>query len=175
MAFFRDVPLGPRDGVPPSNDAVQRTAEREPAEAPRRPIERVETRPEPRQTPRAEPKESVFGPELTLEGKIEGVGHIRIGGRFKGDINVQGNLTIEPGAQVSGAVRAQQVVIGGTLEGNIDGAERVELQQTGVLTGDLKAASLVVAAGSRMRGQVEFGWENKPGVKGSAPLGHGSG
>ena len=61
------------------------------------------------------------------------------------------------------------------LEGNIDGAERVELQQTGVLTGDLKAASLVVAAGSRMRGQVEFGWENKPGVKGSAPLGHGSG
>jgi cytoskeletal protein CcmA (bactofilin family) len=36
----------------------------------------------------------------------------------------------------------------------------VELLATGVLTGDLSADSLIVAAGSRMRGKVEFGWEN---------------
>ncbi len=30
-----------------------------------------------------------------------------------------------------------------------------------MLNGDLKAGSLTVAAGSRMRGQVEFGWESK--------------
>jgi cytoskeletal protein CcmA (bactofilin family) len=32
------------------------------------------------------------------------------------------------------------------------------LLETGVLAGDVKAGSLIVAAGSRMRGQVEFGW-----------------
>ena len=37
-------------------------------------------------------------------------------------------------------------------------AARVELLDTGVLAGDVKAGSLTVAAGSRMRGQVEFGW-----------------
>jgi cytoskeletal protein CcmA (bactofilin family) len=53
------------------------------------------------------------------------------------------------------------VVVGGELEGNIDAGSSVELLATGVLTGDLKAPSLTVAAGSRMRGQVEFGWEEK--------------
>ena len=45
------------------------------------------------------------------------------------------------------------------LKGNIESAKRVELQEGGVITGDVKAGSLTVAAGSRMRGQVEFGWE----------------
>jgi cytoskeletal protein CcmA (bactofilin family) len=112
-----------------------------------------------RRTPEREMKESVIGPELTIEGKIEGSGHVRIAGRFKGDVNVQGNLTIEAGAKVTGGVRAGAVVIAGELEGSIADATRVELLQTGVLNGDLKAGSLTVAAGSRMRGQVEFGWE----------------
>jgi cytoskeletal protein CcmA (bactofilin family) len=106
----------------------------------------------------AEPKESVIAADLTIEGKIEGSGHVRIAGRFKGDVSVQGNLTIDAGAHLTGQVRAQTVTIGGELHGNIEGATRVELLETGVLAGDVKAGSFTVAAGSRMRGQVEFGW-----------------
>lgn len=106
-------------------------------------------------------KESVIAADLAIEGKIEGAGHVRIAGRFKGDVHVQGNLTIEQGAKLVGSVRANTVIISGELEGNIDAAARVELQETGVLSGDLKAGSLTVAAGSRMRGNVEFGWEGK--------------
>jgi cytoskeletal protein CcmA (bactofilin family) len=116
-----------------------------------------------------EGREAVITAELTIEGKIEGAGHIRIAGRFKGDVNVQGNLTIEAGAKVIGAVRAATVTIGGELEGNIEAASRVELLETGVLNGDLKAGSLTVAAGSRMRGQAEFGWEERTVLK-SAPV-----
>jgi cytoskeletal protein CcmA (bactofilin family) len=113
-----------------------------------------------REQPRTavEPKESVIAADLTIEGKIEGSGHVRIAGRFKGDVSVQGNLTIDAGAHLTGQVRAQNVTIGGELHGNIDGATRVELLETGILAGDVKAGSLTVAAGSRMRGQVEFGW-----------------
>jgi cytoskeletal protein CcmA (bactofilin family) len=113
--------------------------------------------------PRGDAKESLLAAGLTIEGKIEGSGHVRIAGNFKGDVHVQGNLTIEPGAKVTGGVRAATVVVGGELEGNIDAAARVELLQTGVLNGDLKAGSLTVAAGSRMRGRAEFGWEEKGG------------
>jgi cytoskeletal protein CcmA (bactofilin family) len=109
----------------------------------------------------AEAKESVLSAGLSIEGKIEGTGHIRIAGNFKGDVRVQGNLTIEAGARVTGGVSANTVVIGGELEGNIDAASRVEILQTGVLNGDLKAGSLTVAAGSRMNGRVEFGWDDK--------------
>jgi len=112
-----------------------------------------------------EVKESLIAADLAIEGKIEGAGHVRIAGRFKGDVHVQGNLTIESGAKLTGGVRANTVIIGGELEGNIDAAARVELLESGVLNGDLKAGSLTVAAGSRMRGQVEFGWEGKANQK----------
>jgi cytoskeletal protein CcmA (bactofilin family) len=104
--------------------------------------------------------ESLIAPDITIEGKIEGAGHVRIAGSFKGDVNVRGDLTIEPNAKVTGSVRAEKVTIAGELIGNIESAARVELLQTGALTGDLKAGSLSVAAGSRMRGQVEFGWDD---------------
>jgi cytoskeletal protein CcmA (bactofilin family) len=104
--------------------------------------------------------ESLIAPDIAIEGKIEGSGHVRIAGRFKGDVNVQGDLSIEAGAQVTGSVRADKVLIAGELIGNIDAASHVELMQSGSLTGDLKAASLTVAAGSRMRGQAEFGWDD---------------
>lgn len=107
-------------------------------------------------------KESVIAAGLTIEGKIEGAGHVRIAGDFKGDVNVQGNLTIEAGAHLTGGVKADTVIVGGQLDGNIDAASRVELLQTGVLNGELKAGSLIVAAGSRMRGKAEFGWDEKP-------------
>jgi len=106
-------------------------------------------------------KESVISAGLTIEGKIEGAGHVRIAGNFKGDVHVQGNLTIDAGARLTGGVRANTVIIAGELEGNIDSAARVELLQTGILNGDLKAGSLTVAAGSRMRGRAEFGWDEK--------------
>ena len=104
---------------------------------------------------------------LAIEGKIQGSGHVRVAGQFKGDVNVDGNLTIDQGAKVIGGVRASTVTIAGELEGNVDAASRVELMASGVLNGDVKAGSLTVAAGSRMRGNAEFGWED--GQKGVTP------
>ena len=106
-------------------------------------------------------KESLIAADLAIEGKIEGSGHVRIAGRFKGDVHVDGNLTVELGAHLTGQVYARTVIIAGELHGNINGAARVELLESGVLAGDVKAGTVIVAAGSRMRGQAEFGWEEK--------------
>jgi cytoskeletal protein CcmA (bactofilin family) len=111
----------------------------------------------------ADQKETLIAANLAIEGKIQGSGHVRVAGQFKGDVNVEGNLTIEQGAKVIGGVRASTVTIAGELEGNVDAASRVELLASGVLNGDLKAGSLTVAAGSRMRGQAEFGWGDEAG------------
>jgi cytoskeletal protein CcmA (bactofilin family) len=122
-----------------------------------------------RQSQRERPdmKESVIASDLTIEGKIVGSGHVRLAGRFKGDVQVDGNLTIDTGATLDGQVRAQTVTVGGELKGNIESAKRVELLEGGIITGDVKAGSLTVAAGSRMRGQVEFGWEDEGSKKSS--------
>jgi len=110
------------------------------------------------QFPSSENKESLIAPGLIIEGKIEGTGNVRIAGRFKGEVSVKGDLTIEQGAHISGEIRAENIVVGGEVKGNIY-ATALVVSESGVLTGDLKASSLAVAAGSRMRGKVEFGWD----------------
>ena len=166
-----DKPLGDKASDKP---AVEKTAIEKVSDRPnieKANLERValptpiEASRKPTGTVAATAKESIIASDLIIEGKIEGSGHVRIAGKFKGDVHVQGNLTIESGAQLNGEVRADAVIVGGELTGNIEAASRVELLQTGVLNGDLKAGSLTVAAGSRMRGRVEFGWTEKGGVE----------
>ena len=121
-------------------------------------------------------KESIIASDITIEGKIEGGGSVRIAGKFSGDVSVQGDLTIEAGAKLTGAVRADKVMVAGELEGNVEEASRVDLLQTGVMIGDVKAGSLTVVAGARMRGKVEFGWDDgKDSKAGKRNNGYGSG
>ena len=151
MAIWKDQGSVKPSPVPP------------PAEPPRREVELAAVDTTTRQAaPRSEARESVIASDITIEGKIEGTGHVRIAGRFNGDVNVQGDLSIEPGAKLTGGVRASKVTIAGELEGNIEAASQVDLLATGVLLGDVKAGKLTVVAGSRMRGQAQFGWDEQP-------------
>jgi cytoskeletal protein CcmA (bactofilin family) len=122
--------------------------------------------------PRQEMKESFLSADLTIEGKIVGSGHVRIAGRCKGDVQVDGNLSLDAGARLEGHVKASIVSVAGELLGNIENAKRVDLLETGVINGDVKAGALTVAAGSRMRGQVEFGYEGEARAKESKSFGN---
>jgi cytoskeletal protein CcmA (bactofilin family) len=130
-----------------------------PGELPVTPPSSAASTPTPIRAVETPARESVIAADLAIEGKIEGAGHVRIAGKFKGDVKVQGNLTIEQGAKVAGGVTASKVTLAGELDGNIESAQQVELQQSGIINGDLKAGSLTVAAGSRIRGHVECGWD----------------
>jgi len=114
-------------------------------------------------------RESLIASDLTIEGKIEGKGNVRIAGRMQGDINIQGDLTVNQEAQLSGTLRARQVTLAGKLEGNIESAEKVELLESAVLIGDLKTGTLTIAAGSRVRGNIHCGWKDDPPEHGTTP------
>lgn len=108
-----------------------------------------------------EDKESVIAPGLTIEGKIEGKGDVRIAGCFKGDIHVEGNVTVQHGAHITGNILAKNIVVRGEVEGDIHATSQVEFTDFGVLNGDLKASLLTVAAGSSIRGKVEIGGDER--------------
>lgn len=113
---------------------------------------------------RADMKESFVAAGLTMEGKISGRGHVRVAGKFKGDIHVEGDLHIDADARVEGQVKAGEVIIDGELQGNIENAGHVDLKQGGTINGDIKVNTFTVAAGARMRGNVDCGFgESKPG------------
>lgn len=172
MALWRDtasnltaVPAPANITPKPATDAPPRAvperAVAEPAATPARPKERAEVR------------ESLIASGLAIEGKINGTGSVRIAGQFKGDAIVDGNLSIEPGAKHQGEVRAGSVTVGGELNGNI-AAKHIDVTATGVIVGDVKADTITVASGSRMRGHVEFGWGDSasPAVR-HEPKGNG--
>jgi len=161
MALWKETtpgtaPASPGPGMassPPAREPERTNVAPLSPEVPRRPA------------PRQEMKESFLSADLTIEGKIVGSGHVRIAGRFKGDVQVDGNLSLDTGARLEGHVKASVVSVGGELIGNIENAKKVELLETGVINGDVKAGSLTVAAGSRMRGQVEFGYDTEGRAK----------
>ena len=174
MALWKDTNTG--TATPPPGSSPTFGSAPPPAAAPEKsnvaPLTPEVSR-RPAKEQRSEMKESVIASDLTIEGKIAGSGHVRIAGRFKGDVQVDGNVTLDTGAHLEGQVKASVVVVGGELVGNIENARRVELLEGGVISGDVKAGSLTVAAGSRMRGQVEFGWEGETRTK-AETKGYGS-
>jgi cytoskeletal protein CcmA (bactofilin family) len=167
MALWKDSPTG--TSPPATNSPGMAPAPHHPREPEKTNVASLTPEPPRRAAPapaaapaqRQEHRESHISADLTIEGKIVGSGHIRIAGRFKGDVQVDGNVSLEAGARLEGQVKASVVSVGGELIGNIENAKRVELLETGVINGDVKAGSLTVAAGSRMRGQVEFGYEGE--------------
>ena len=112
--------------------------------------------------------ESLIAADIMIEGKIEGAGSVRIAGKFKGDVNVQGDLTIESGAKLVGSVRAEKVIVAGELEGNVESAAQINVLASGAVIGDVKAGSVTIASGARMRGAVNFGWDDSKPVKAAA-------
>lgn len=158
MALWRDVAGNTAAAPAPANITPKAAGDLPPRAVP----ESVSTAPSTapiRHRERAEAKESMIASGLSIEGKINGTGNVRIAGQFKGDANVDGNLSIEPGAKHQGEVRAGTVTVSGELTGNI-GAKHVDVTATGVIVGDVKADTITVASGSRMRGHVEFGWSD---------------
>jgi len=166
-----------KDSVTPRQTPIPAPEVKEPVRfdtpPPKPEIPPVSATPVPRPETRPAGKESLIAADITIEGKIEGGGSVRIAGKFKGDVSVQGDLTVEAGAKLTGSVRANKVTIAGELEGNVEEATHVDLLTSGVVIGDLKTGTLTVAAGARMRGQAEFGWgEGKGPMLGRRGNGH---
>jgi cytoskeletal protein CcmA (bactofilin family) len=153
MALWKEKTENGQDTAPAQEPLVPAT----PVAATQAPP-RVETKPKERH-------ESFFGPGVTIDGKIEGDANVRIGGKFTGSIQISGSLNVDKSARIKATINADTVTIQGELEGNVFANTQVTLLESGQIIGDIKAATLSVAAGSRMRGNVEFGWSKAESEK----------
>ena len=103
MAIWKDIVA--KDSTQPETTAGSPPSP-PPVNRPRPDAVQSASTPQPAAAARKDLKESVIATGLTFEGKIEGSGHVRISGRFKGDVHVDGTLTVEAGAHLAGAIRA---------------------------------------------------------------------
>ena len=97
-----------------------------------------------------------IGQGVTIEGKIVSTQDIRIEGHVQGSIEVgQFELVLGPGSEVKGDVSARSVLVGGTLQGDVTATERLQVQSTGVLLGDVVVPRLVIQDGGILRGKAD--------------------
>jgi cytoskeletal protein CcmA (bactofilin family) len=81
---------------------------------------------------------------------------MKVDGRIDGSVTHARQVLLGRGATIKGNVLADEVVVGGTVEGGIRAGERLELQTTAVVNGDIETKSIVVLEGARINGSVRM-------------------
>ena len=99
---------------------------------------------------------AAIGKTLIVTGRIVGKEDLVIDGRLDGDVDlVENRLTIGPSGHVQGGVRAREIVVYGTVQGNLEASERVEIKKNAKVIGDLKAQRPVIEDEAYFKGNVE--------------------
>lgn len=99
---------------------------------------------------------AVIGKNLAVVGQISGKEDLVIDGRLEGDVDLPENrLTVGPTGHLQGRVRAREIVIHGTVQGNLEASERVEIRKNAKVIGDLKAQRPVIEDEAYFKGNVE--------------------
>ena len=99
---------------------------------------------------------SIIASGMTIIGDIESAGIIKIDGRVDGSVTGARQVLLGRGGSINGNVVADEVVIGGSVRGSLTVRERLELQGTAAVTGDIETRSIVVIEGARIDGAVRM-------------------
>ncbi len=100
---------------------------------------------------------TTLGVETALSGTLRFKDSLRIKGSFEGEIDATGRLYVDAGATVTARrIRATSIVIGGTVRGDIEAADRLEMLPTAKVYGNIRAAKLRIADGVIFEGACEM-------------------
>lgn len=100
---------------------------------------------------------TVFGQETEFDGILEFTDSLVITGKFRGEIRATGDLEIEKGAVCNvEKMTANSIVISGSVTGDVDAPERVEMCSGSLVRGDVKTARIRIAEDVDFEGQVSM-------------------
>jgi len=98
-----------------------------------------------------------IGKSIVFKGELTGSEDLEVDGKMEGDIKLPDHvLTIGPNGRVKASVNAKCVEIIGHITGNVTATERVEVQATGIVEGDISAPKLLVQEGAVVNGAIEM-------------------
>lgn len=99
---------------------------------------------------------SLVGVGMKVTGDIETSGVVKIEGTVDGCIRNARQVLLGRQGEITGDIRARDVVLGGRVCGTIYASERVEVQGTASVLGDIQTKSIVVLEGARVNGAVKM-------------------
>lgn len=97
-----------------------------------------------------------LGKDTILKGTLRFTRSVQISGRLEGSIDAEGFLYIREGAEIVADIHAREIVVAGTVRGNIEASQRLEILATGKIFGNVRTAKLRVADGVVFEGKCEM-------------------
>ncbi|MDR2946499.1 MAG: polymer-forming cytoskeletal protein [Candidatus Adiutrix sp.] len=90
------------------------------------------------------PGYSYFSSDVTLEGRLCFTGSVRIDGRVNGEIISTGLLVVEATAIITGDILVENIILSGTVYGNIQASKQVQLHSTAKVYGHINYGELSI-------------------------------
>ena len=109
-----------------------------------------------------------IGPSVQVKGEINGSEDLEIHGSVEGTVSLdERRLTIGPTAKVSADLSAREIVIYGSVKGNLRAKDRIEIKKDGSVVGDLSTARIMIEDGAYFKGSIEIekGAEGQRAIK----------
>ncbi len=100
---------------------------------------------------------ATIGQSIVFKGELTGDEDLEIDGRVEGTVNLKNHqLTIGANGNLKAEVTAKSVIVIGHVTGNLIAEERIEVQATGVVNGDVRAPRLNVQEGAVLNGSIDM-------------------
>jgi cytoskeletal protein CcmA (bactofilin family) len=108
--------------------------------------------------PRVEParQTAVIGPAMNIKGEIHAREQLVVDGEVEGSMQSESQLTVGPSGKVRANIKAREVIIFGSVRGNIEVAEKIAIREQGSLVGDIKAAGVSIDDGAYFKGSIDI-------------------
>ena len=100
---------------------------------------------------------AVLGKSVIVKGEIHGREDLTIDGEVEGTVELQEHrLTIGPNGKVNAAVKAREVVVLGTLHGNVETRDKLEIRKEAKMMGDIRTARIMIEDGAYFKGTIDI-------------------
>ncbi|MGG1514014.1 polymer-forming cytoskeletal protein [Paenibacillus oryzisoli] len=100
--------------------------------------------------------DTLIGEGTVFEGRIKSEASLRIEGTITGDVDCAGDVIIGENGVVKSNISARDVVLAGSVHGNITTKGKLTITSTGALHGNLSAASFIIEEGGVFQGSSKM-------------------
>jgi cytoskeletal protein CcmA (bactofilin family) len=100
---------------------------------------------------------ATIGKAVKINGQIYSREDLYVDGDVEGTIELLDHkLTIGPNGKVHAGVKAREVVALGSIQGNVEASDRIEIRKDAKLVGDIKTARIVIEDGAYFKGSIDI-------------------
>lgn len=103
-----------------------------------------------------EEKIAVLGEHTTYRGNLTFDKHLKIKGRYLGEILSGGTLYIDSSAYFEGDINVRRTIIAGHILGDVTAVEKIDILADSVIKGNLKAPVIRIADGVKIEGRCQM-------------------